>query len=285
MENTPQDLRAENAKAWKNFEKLSEAKKWLIEAKYDDEHNIFGNASEMAVNCWFNHWIGIKEKITRFNTVRMYKEYYLLYIKEIIGDMLISEVKPLHCQAILDKMYDNGLKSSTIAQCRIALSNMFTFAVKNEVVLHFPVKKSVKAPKKVRFLTLDEQKRFLEAAKSTVNYYQFAFLLQTGLRTGELVGLKWEDIDFKKRTITINRIMDFLNGDGVFRIGKLKSKAGHRVIPMTQTVYDILIAKKHEAENRKICNLQYNDFVFLNRKGMPTKSFAFDNAIYDIAKK
>ncbi len=274
----------------KHFDKALEAKKWLAEAKYNDEHGNFGNASQMTVDAWYEYWIAeIKGQTTKFNTVRNYKERYKQNIKNVIGDMIISEVKPMHCQTILNIMGDKGYKSSTIDQCRIALSNMFYYAVENEVIPFSPLKKSVKCPKKdetkVRFLTLNEQKQFLEASKTTSNYLQFAFILQTGLRTGELVGLKWEDIDFKNRTISINRTMEFRYGDQEFRIGSPKSKSSRRQIPMTQAAYEILMTKKHEAENRKVCNLQYNDFVFLNRNGTPTKNSTYDTAIYKIAQR
>ena len=106
----------------------------------------------------------------------------------------MSEVKPMHCQNVLNQMKDD-YKTSTIYQTRITLYSMFSDAVENDVILKNPVTKSVKynigkEPKKVRALTIEEQKKFLETAKGTSNYNQFAFLLQTGLRTGELIGLK-----------------------------------------------------------------------------------------------
>ena len=61
----------------KHFEKVAEAKKWLAEAKYEDEHNNIGKASQMTVDAWFNFWISsVKEKTTRSNTVRNYKEKF-----------------------------------------------------------------------------------------------------------------------------------------------------------------------------------------------------------------
>lgn len=121
--------------------------------------------------------------------------------------MLLSEVKPMHCQNVLNQMKDD-YQTSTIYQTRIALFCMFADAVENDVILKNPVTKAVKydigkEPKKVRALTIDEQKKFLEVAKKSSNYNQFAFILQTGLRTGELIGLKWSDIDWEKRVIHI----------------------------------------------------------------------------------
>ncbi len=273
----------------KHFDKVSEAKKWLAEAKYEDEHSNIGASSRMTVNAWFDFWLHeIKEKTTRPNTVRNYRERYEHNIRDVIGNMIISEVKPMHCQKVLNLM-EERYKGSTIEQCRITMASMFFYAQENQIIPISPVVKSVKTPKKiekkVRFLTLEEQDKFLKAAEGTSNYYQFALILQTGLRTGEMIGLKWEDIDFRKRIISINRTMEFRYGDQEFRIGEPKSKAGYRTIPMTQTAYDILKAKEKERHTIKVLNLRYKDFVFINRKGMPTKNSTYDTALYKLADK
>ena len=71
-------------------------------------------------------------------------------------------------------------------------------------------------------------KKFLEVAEKSSNYNQFAFILQTGLRTGELIGLKWSDIDWEKRVIHIQRSMEYRYSVGEWRIGEPKSKSGYR---------------------------------------------------------
>lgn len=95
----------------------------------------------------------------------------------------------MHSQKVLNLM-DDSYKGSTIKQCRIAMASMFLYAQENQIILISLVVKSVKTPKKiekkVRFLTLEEQDKFLKAAEGTSNYYQFALILQTGLRTGEI---------------------------------------------------------------------------------------------------
>ena len=61
----------------------------------------------------------------------------------------------------------------------------------------------------VRALTLDEHKAFLKAAERSHNLHQYRFVLQTGLRTGEMIGLTWDCIDFDKRELYVRKQMEF----------------------------------------------------------------------------
>lgn len=63
--------------------------------------------------------------------------------------------------------------------------------------------KPVQAVDDIKFLTVEEQEKFMDTAKRSHNHYQYALLLETGLRTGELIGLTWDAIDWNKRTLTV----------------------------------------------------------------------------------
>lgn len=273
----------------KFFKKVNEAKKWLEDAKYEDKHNNIGASSQMTVDAWFDYWINeIKKPTVRWNTVRNYTERYEHNIKPYLGNMVISEVKPLHCQNVLNGMNEK-YKGSTMEQCRITMCSMFYYAAINGIIPVSPINKMVKLPKpvekKVRFLTLEEQNKFLDVARGTSNYYQFLLILQTGLRTGEMMGLKWEDVDFKKRKIHVRRTLEFRYGYQEFKVGEPKTKHGYRTIPMTQVAYEVLKIKEAEKTTRKVSDIRYADFVFLNRKGAPTKNSAYDTTLYKLSEK
>lgn len=274
----------------KYFPKLQECRQWLADAKFADEHggiNVLGN---MTVDAWFHYWIeNIKGDSIRPNTIRNYKERYQHNIKNCIGGMLLCDVKPMHCQNVLNRM-KKDYKSSTIYQTRIALYCMFSDAVENEVIYKNPVTKAVKydigkEPKKMKALTLDEQKAFLEQAKGTSNYNQFAFLLQTGLRTGEMIGLKWSDIDFDKRVLHISRSMEYRHSTGEWRVGKPKSKSGFRDVPLTEEAIEILQNQKEKIQNLPVINPDFAEYVFLCRKGEPTKNSAYDTSLFKLCDK
>ena len=167
---------------------------------------------------------------------------------------------------------------------------MFMDAVENNLIYKNPVTKSVKynigkESKKVRALTIEEQKKFLEVSKNTSNYNQYAFILQTELRTGELIGLKWTDINFEKKELTIRRSAEFRYIVGEWRIGEPKSKSGYRTIPLTEMAIEILKDQKAKMKKLKIINLEFKDYVFLSRKGEPTKNSAYDTTLFKLCDK
>lgn len=111
------------------FPKLQECRKWYADAKFEDEHGGINASGDMTVTAWFDYWIeNIKGDSIRPNTIRNYKERFEHNIKKCIGNMVLSEVKPMHCQNVLNQMKDD-YKSSTIYQTRITLYCMFSDAV------------------------------------------------------------------------------------------------------------------------------------------------------------
>ncbi len=274
----------------KRSKKLQEVRQWLADATYINEHSDIEQATNMMVDAWFKYWIDVKKKTVRPNTVRNYTERYNKNIQKIIGRKILTEVKPIHCQKIFTDMAEEGYKTSTIYQTRIALFNMLEFAKENEVILSNPCKKSVKSDmgkpsQKKEALTIDVQKKFIEYAKGQSYENQFRFILQTGLRTGELVGLKWEDIDFSKKAIRIQRSMEYRYSVGEWRIGEPKSKAGYRTIPLTDEAIRILTEQKEKNKNIKKIQEEWYEFIFLSRKGEPVKNSAYDTALFKICDK
>ena len=78
--------------------------------------------------------------------------------------------------------------------------------------------KPVRAVDDIKCLTTDEQQKFTEAAKRSHNYAQYALILETGLRTGEVIELTWDAIDWKARTLTVNKTLEFRHKQTVWRV-------------------------------------------------------------------
>lgn len=276
----------------KYFSKLQEARKWLAEAKHEDTHGNIGRSSDMTVDAWFDYWItNIKRDTIKWRTVRGHKDRYNKNIKENIGNMIISNVKPMHCQNVINIMNNNKYSFGTMEKTKQTMSAMFSGAVENGIITTNPITKSIKIPPKekkdAKFMSIAEQEKFLNSAKLSVNYWHFLFVLQTGLRSSELRGLKWGDIDFQNRVIHVRRNTDYNLNEKKFASGELKTNSGKRDIPITDTAYDALITMKerNERRNQKIVSIEFSDNIFLNSNGNFNRSSDYCRCLKSICDK
>ncbi|MFR3079497.1 MAG: tyrosine-type recombinase/integrase [Intestinimonas butyriciproducens] len=287
------------------FNTLPEARNWLEEARYQDKHGKPITSPDMTVDEWFEFWQAELLQGLSPNTKRNYRDRYEHNIKPVMGDMRLTDVKPMHCKIVLNRM-EKDYAGSTIRQAYIAMGTMFKSAKMNHMIDSHPMDgvrytKPVRAVDDIHFLTVEEQQKFLEAAKSTHNFYQYALILDTGLRTGEMIGLTWDAIDWEKRTLTVNKTLEYRHKQGHWRAGPPKTVSSYRTIPLTDRAYDILKAVHATRNFRKQSpllseTLTYidrrtgkemefvlGDLVFLNfRTGEPTKNSSYDTHLYKI---
>ena len=289
----------------KCFPTIPEAKNWLSEAKYADDHEEVFVSSEMTVDDWFNFWIENIVGDLAPNTRRNYHERYNQNMKAILGRLKLSDVKPMHCKAVLTRM-DKDYAGSTIRQAYIAMGTMFRSALMNGMIAKHPMDgvrytKPVRAVSDIKFLTIEEQEKFLEVAKRSHNYFQYALMLETGLRTGEMIGLTWDAIDWKRRTLTVNKTLEYRHKQGYWRAGPPKTQQSYRTIPLTSKAYAILemvaatVGERKESETLsqtleyidrrtgQTSTLVMRDLVFINfRTGEPAKNSSYDTHLYKL---
>ena len=289
----------------KCFSTLPEARNWLEDAKYADKHDNLYIPSDMTVDAWFEYWIENIVGDLAPNTRRNYRERYRHNVQPVIGGMRMEAVKPMHRKMVLNRMEDK-YAGSTIRQTYIAMGTMFRSALMNDLIAKHPMDgvrytKPVRAVDDIKFLTVEEQQKFLEVAKRSHNYAQYALILETGLRIGELVGLTWDAIDWKKRTLTINKTLKYRHNQKFWRAGPPKTQQSYRTIPLTNRAYEILQEVQVRACVRKEsplldqtleymdrrtgvkANLVMRDLVFINwRTGEPAKNSSYDTHLYKL---
>ena len=166
---------------------LPEARNWIEESKYADAHEDVFVATDTTVDQWFDFWIENIVGDLAPNTLRNYRERYVHNIQPVMGKMMIANVKPMHCKKVFIQM-DADYAGSTIRQAYITMGTMFKAAKMNDLIAKHPMDgvrftKPVRATDDIKFLTRDEQRVFLETAKRSRNYNQYALILETGLRT------------------------------------------------------------------------------------------------------
>ena len=116
----------------KYFQTIPEARNWIEQAKYADKHEDVFCPSDTTVDAWFSFWIENIVGDLAPNTLRNYRERYKQNIQPIIGKMLLSDVKPMHCKKVLLSM-DADYAGSTIRQTYITMGTLFKAAKMNDI--------------------------------------------------------------------------------------------------------------------------------------------------------
>lgn len=261
--------------------------------------------TDITVDEWFQYWLENLVCDLAPNTIRNYKDRYRINIQPVIGKMTLDAVKPMHCKTVLNRM-EATYAGSTIKQAYITMGVLLRAAVMNDIIRKHPMdgvrfNKPVRDARDIHFLTIPEQKLFMETAKRSHNYRQYALLLETGLRTAELVGLTWDSIDWKKKTLTISKTLEYRHSTKAWRAGPPKTLSSYRTLPLSNKAYEILkecyaerSTRKESAAmdqylpyvDRRTGDTKYlvmHDLVFINwRTGEPAKNSSYDTHLYKL---
>jgi len=248
-----------------------------------DEIDSF-KAKKMTLNAFYEDYIEQKQEL-KTSTRTNYKYMYKKYVWDSIGRRKLSEIK----YSDIKKFYNHlirevGFKPNSMEIIHTILHPIFATAVRDGYIRVNPtdgvmaeIKKSNDWEKPKRHaLSVQEQEAFVEFAKSHSVYSHwlplFTVLLGTGCRVGEIVGLTWDDCDFKNGIININHSLiyrpDEFTGKSGFYISTPKTKAGEREIPMFEAVRKALLNERlrqmQEGFNQTVID-GYSGFIFSNR--------------------
>lgn len=129
-------------------------------------------------------------------------------------------------------------------------------------------------------LTVSETELFLNQAENTFYYNLYVLALEMGLRIGELMGLKWSDIDFEKKVLFVRRLLCYFSKEGkyIFEWHDTKTHNSKRTIPLTKTALAVLKKQRFQRQKILIKNAtnaleEYKDLVFVTRNNRPTQQF------------
>lgn len=257
-----------------NFDSEKEAERALIEIKANilDGNDRYVENDHLTVAQWIEIWMESKKNIWRPNTYVHYLETYENHLKPLIGHYKIKKITSMTVQReLVDVLVQKGLKRVTIEGiCRILMSAI-NAAVSEEILPRNRCKKLdfSAAPISTRenYYTEEELAKFLECAKENDPYTRYTTLFtlaMTGMRKGELMALKWNDIDFNKKTISITKARTRSG------LGPPKSDNGYRVIPMNEELAKQIKRYRTWCIQKKWSKgeiLTESDYVFITTKG------------------
>lgn len=258
----------------------------LEKARYESEQGILLSGENITLSEWFGEYLKLyKEGKVKETTVYRIRQTFSPCKKNIVGMMKLQEIKAIHIQQLINELDEKGFTYGTIRLLKSLLNEMFKKAMGNGYMLINPCD-AVVMPKKVtyeaRFLTGQEQEMFLEVAKEYSHYDIFCACLSFGGRIGEVLGLKWSDIDFEKKTMHIQRTLHYAkvkeDEPCHFFFTTPKTETSNREIPLLPETEAILRrVRKKQLRNRMLHASQWNvqspfdDMVFTTQQGIPIR--------------
>lgn len=238
----------------------------------------------LTLDEWFEIWMQeYKMNHIKTSSVQTYQTMYNKRITNILGNFPLTKIRPFHLQRLYNNLLGNNLSSGYLHCIHSMLHNIFQIAVYNDLIVKNPCT-GVTLPnqysQKPKVLTLEEQQDLLEFLNQDKwQKYQptVTIMLGTGVRVGELLALTWSDIDFKNKTISINKSLAYLKDDNNhfhFQFTTPKTPSSCRTIPISHSVEDQLKQQKawlreqsqHDSWNP---TENFDNLVFPNKYGHP----------------
>jgi len=174
----------------------------------------------------------------------------------------VQNIKPVDIQAYLQYLQkEKKLSSNTALKHYNFLNSVFNLLEQQEIINRNPVKRVV-SPKKARhepeYLTIKEATDILERSKGDRMELPFALGLYTGMRRGELCGLRWDCVDFENNTIRVK--LNRLNVGSDIVVKQPKSESSERTINMVSELKTVLLQEQEiQSRNKELLRSEYQD--------------------------
>ena len=220
------------------------------------------DTSDMSVDEWLNVWLSEYLTQNAYATIRKYRSVAENYIRPALGKLNSAKVKPMHVRAMLNRLQARGLTMATIKDYAIVLNTCFQAAIEAGIIRENPVR-GVRLPRaqQKRFIVIDrtEIPAFLDAAKETPYENELKFLLFTGLRIGELRGLRWADCDLTAGTISVERQLHTPDGKTLPYRFSAPKYGEVRTIHIPDVAVNVLKAQRKKQLEQRVSSGKWQD--------------------------
>ena len=265
-------------------EKLARA---LVEAGQVD----FTKSGQYTVGTWMDTWFENVAKIkVRPSSHQTYKGYIDNHIKPNIGNIPLEKLTTMDLQKFYRKLLTKGrverveskeqpkgLSAKTVRNINQVISSAMDLAVAQKIILNNPTD-ACELPKvehkEMQTVPAEQLSAFLEEAKRSGVYEMYYIELATGLRRGELLGLKWTDIDWKNGIIKVRRQVARVNGEIVE--APLKTKNSYRAVSISPQAIEVLREQKRKTNDT---------YVFPSPNGGPISPDSVNNMLKRVLER
>ncbi len=263
----------------------NEVKEKLKKALEESQKLDFTRTGKYTVSQWMEEWFENVCKIkVRPSSHQTYRGYIDHHIAPNVGKIPIEKLSTMDLQKLCRKLMDKGrverieaekqpkgLSAKTIRNIMQIISSAMDFAVAQKIITENPCK-AVELPKvekqEMQTIPVEQLQAFLTEAKASGVYEMYYIELSTGLRRGELLGLKWTDIDWNHAVITVRRQVARVNGE--ITEAPLKTKNSYRRVSISPQALEVLKTQKAKTNS---------EYVFPSPTGGPISPDSVNNML------
>ncbi len=262
---------------------LKELKAEFEKRKEEAKQGVDKKLSNITLNEWFEEWF-TRYKVPKIKetSINPMKTKYRANFGRLIGNMKVADIRNMDIQDVINTMQREGKATSSMRDALGRIRECLESAKNNRIISENPCF-DITVPwenvtKERRFLSQEEQNRFLKQVENNWYKEMFYIMFLTGMRIGEVGGLKWEDVDFKNRCININRSLSCQYESGVktVRLTAPKTHNSYRKIPFMGEAEEMFLSQKKKQEKikrelgkRYRSDGEFSDLVFVTSMGSP----------------
>ena len=274
-----------------------DAERKLREVIQSLEQGSYVKPNKITVCDWLRQWL--KGYVSMNTTDRTHESYSYIVERHLIpslGHIQLKDLQPYHLSSYYAKKCSDGrvdgkggLSARSVVYHHRILSKALDYAVKMGIAVRNVA--SVVDPPRVARVTMktlspEEVQRFLDVARETEYYVYFSTLLYTGLRRGELLALRWRNLDLIKGTLTVVATAYKL-GNGDYIIKEPKTAHSRRTVTLPPSLVELFKVYRADQELLRVqlgVSLKADDFVFIRPDGSPINPNAITLAFRRIVK-
>ena len=214
------------------------------------------------------------------------------HLKPTLGKVFLGDLSDIQIQRLYNVKFSYGLSAKTIKNIHKVLSEALTKAV-NKNLIFKNVCQIVEIPKHIkkdiRFFSKSEQEIFLQSLKDEKFKLLFELDLASGLRLGEILALRWKDVDIHNRVIHVNQSVirtRLINNSGSKKTSLIfsstKNSYSKRKIPIPSNVFEKILSYKIQ---QAIKITEEKKLVFVSRNGTPVDPRTIIRAFHRVIEK
>jgi len=255
----------------KSFMSRKECSNWIREITEQKEKGLTFSSANLTFGEFLDQWLVTIKSRLRVKTWLQYRGIAIYHLVPRLGKLKLTQLKPAEIQSLYATKLSDGIGVRTVQLMHAVLRNSLGYAEKQGIIPSNPTKrvdKPVMAKSEMAFLSDEQVRSLLSAAAGKSVEVLLQLAITTGMRQGELLGLKWHDVDRATATIRVQRQLQRIPTVGLV-FAQPKSKSGVRTVQLGAFTLKKLMKHKDLQEVQFRLGENKENLIFPSSTGTP----------------